>query len=567
MGARRNRFARIITCMLNGSDGVEAFMEISILPGLPAVEIVGLCDSSVRESRERVRASIRQIGYEFPSARITVGLFPAYIHKSGSSFDLPIALGILIASGQINPLDSRPIVAFGELSLTGSVRNTPGAIAKLSSIENPDEFQIIIPSSNKREAELLGIHASCVCCLSNAVKVLCASERQSCGCGNNSISESVNFIKSDPCFKQLPDVNIKDLEVQANDAGDTCNHPDSALDFSCLKGQEKASRALVLAAAGMHNLLLTGSPGSGKTTAARVLRGILPPLSSAEKIEYLQMIGTAKILDDREIMSDSRPFRYVHHSCTVGKMIGDAGRSIPGELALSTHGILFLDEMAEFSPRVLDMLRQPLEMKCERGVMSEQFCLFPSRFLLVGAMNPCRCGRLIDSPSTCRCSVLQRRQYDRKISGPILDRMDLFCEMYRLRRKGLFDSVAQDYGTESEKIREVVKECWSVQFERCKSLGLNPVLNGEADGFRINELFKITRSVLEHAVLSAEKLGISARGLNKILRVARTIADLSNETDMSIQHVSEALQFRNKRAEEKQIIPVIRGMSNGKEGI
>jgi len=298
----------------------------------------------------------------------------------------------------------------------------------------------------------------------------------------------------------------------------------------------------------MHNLLLTGSPGSGKTTAARILRGILPQMSRMEKIEYLKLAGTGRILSEIEIKSDLRPFRYVHHSCTVKRMIGDAGRSIPGELALSANGILFLDEMAEFSPRVLDMLRQPLEMKCEAYSPKDQSFIFPSRFLLVGAMNPCRCGRLLDSPSSCSCSVLQRRQYDGKISGPILDRIDLFCEMYHLKRKGLYDSISQEFGCDSARIREEIRACWSVQFDRCRDSGIRPVLNGEADGFRINDLFRISRKVLEYTVLAAEKTGISARGLNKVLRVSRTIADLSGEMDMSVSHVSEALQFRNKKS-------------------
>ncbi len=546
VAVRKNRFAQISTCLVNGADGVQALMEISILPGLPSVEIVGLCDSSVRESRERVRAAIRQIGFDFPSARITVGIFPAYIHKSGSSFDLPLALGILIASGQIRMSDPRPVIAFGELTLTGRVRETPGAIAKLSSIDRSLRAHILIPSGNRREADLLGLSASYVCCLNKAVHILTGSDDRSCTCDISGDQGQRGFDAEEGENKfDEEDRTVGPMSVSKFSGRDSS--PDSALDFSCLKGQEKASRAILLAAAGMHNILLSGSPGSGKTTAARVLRGILPPLSREEKIDYLRTVSSSRVLKDSEIDIDCRPFRYVHHSCTTGRLIGNPAGNIPGELALSTNGILFLDEMAEFSPRVLDMLRQPLENKCENRIASQNSSVFPSRFLLIGAMNPCRCGKLLDSPSSCSCTVAQRRQYDKRISGPILDRIDIFCELYRLRRQGLFDSVAQGSASQSGRIREEIRDCWEIQFERCSEYGISPVLNGEADGFQINELFRIRKDVLEHAVLSAERLSVSARGLSKILRVARTAADLDGERDMQVCHVSEAFQFRNRR--------------------
>ncbi|NLO62178.1 MAG: ATP-binding protein [Clostridiaceae bacterium] len=547
MAVRRSRYSQIFTCFMNCMDGVEALVEISILPGLPSVEIVGLCDSSVRESRERVRASIRQLGYEFPSARITIGIFPAYIHKSGSSFDLPLALGILMASGQVSFRHDRPIIAFGELTLTGSLRDTPGAISKLSAIANRTDAHIIIPDANRREAELLGIRADCACCLNRAVRILKGEEGRACTCHS--------FSSGDPQRVQSfamnsPPVGKTDHSQDESEESHT-GLSNTALDFSCLKGQPKASRAIVLAASGMHNILMTGSPGSGKTTAARVLRGLLPPMSASEKIEYLKNISTDRVLSEEELFGDSRPFRYVHQSCTAGRLLGDAVRNIPGELSRSTNGILFLDEMAEFSPRVLDMLRQPLENKCENRMVSDPMRIFPSRFLLVGAMNPCRCGRLLDNPSACTCTVSQRRQYDHKISGPLLDRIDIFCELFRLRRQGLYDSVLAESGEESERLRKEVGNCWSIQFERCKEAGLEPLLNGEVNGFFIKDLFRISHEVLEHAVLSGERMNVSARGINKIIRVARTIADIEEEMDILEHHISEAFLYRNRRTESE----------------
>ena len=546
MAVRKNRFAKIYTCFLDGLEGVEASVEISILPGLPSVDIVGLCDSCVRESKERVRASVRQLGYEFPSARITVGIFPSYIHKSGSSFDLPLAIGILMASGQIHVSDSVPIVAFGELSLTGAIRDTPGSIAKLSSIRNPEKAHVIVPESNRHEAKIMGMKVFAACCLKSVVCYLEHSESSKCDCRR----------KPDRIENNKTYISLNDPDTVGYDCDKAGCKTESDLsecmgddipDFSCLKGQEKASRALIIAAAGMHNLLMIGSPGSGKTTAARVLSGLLPPMNTDERIDHLKIIGVSRLLNPKEITSETRPFRYVHHSITLMKLIGDVVKHIPGELAMSAHGILFLDEMAEFNPRVLDALRQPLEQSRDSNSISFHSILCPSRFLLVGAMNPCKCGRLLDAPSTCTCSVLQKKQYYRRISGPILDRIDLFCEMHRLDRKGLYESISSKEGTESLKMREQVKECWDRQSERCVQHGLPPSLNGDVTGYPIHEIFRIGKNVLEYAVDSAERMRLSARGLNKLLRVGRTIADLSCETDVLTDHISEALLFRNKR--------------------
>lgn len=536
------RYARILTCVQHGMDVMIAEMEVSILPGLPSVDLVGLCDSSIRDSKERVRSAIRQAGYSFPSARVTVGISPAYLQKSGSHFDLPLALCLLIASGQIKTSPDIRIAAFGELTITGLVRDTPGVLSSLSAVssENPDI--ILVPAANLKESKLLGIEVRTVCSLKDAI---------------DKISPSFDTLKN------LSNQGLNDTDNESNiysNAGGHqvfSNHRDISgeleeiPDFSLLKGQEKAGRALVLSAAGFHNLILIGSPGSGKTTAASILRGLLPPLTTKEKIQLLQIRGISQKLEQEDLTDSMRPFRYVHHSCTATTLIGDKRKQLPGEIAYASHGILFLDEMAEFSTRVLDLLRQPLENRSTFGSESDHYRITPSHFLLLGAMNPCRCGRILDSPASCTCDSMHRRTYERRISGPLLDRIDLFCEMYRVEKKGLYESVSNIKSYESVHIREEISRCWNIQAQRCLSAGLEPALNGEAFNIRISELFRIPEAVLEYSASASDRLNISARGLNKLLRVSRTIADLEGMEDVCTKHIAEALLFRRKESDRE----------------
>jgi len=555
MSTKKIRYARIWTCIQHGMEGVPAEMEVSILPGLPSVDLVGLCDSSIRDAKERVRSAIRQSGYSFPSARITVGISPAYLQKSGSHFDLPLALCLLIASGQIQiPPDIR-IAAFGELTITGIVRDTPGALSALTSVASENPNIILVPAANRKESELLGIDVRPVFSLQDAI---------------NKLSPSYKCLDDNQADVSKLDGNDSDL---SNMSGEFRVHPNNQdimgsqeelPDFSLLKGQEKAGRALILAAAGFHNLLLVGSPGSGKTTAASILRGILPPLSVKEKIQLLKIRGISHKLVNEDLNNNLRPYRYVHHSCTATEMIGDKRKGLPGEIAYASHGILFLDEMAEFSTRVLDLLRQPLENRSFSSSGNDNLRIISSHFLLLGAMNPCRCGRYLDSPSACTCDSAHRRHYDRRISGPLLDRIDLFCEMYRVEKKGLYESVSNTKSLESARIREDVARCWNLQIERCIAAGIEPALNGEAMNIRLGELFRIPESVLDYSASIADRLNISARGLNKILRVSRTIADLEDTGDVSAKHVAEALLFRRKEIESESIVRLPTNINRGK---
>jgi len=515
MTSKKTRYAKMSTCFLYGIEGFLADIEVAIFSGLPAFEIVGLCDPSIRESKERVRAAIRHAGYEFPTGRITVGLSPAYMHKSGSSFDLPLALCILLASGQIRTILKGRLFAYGELTLTGSVREVPGSIPRLTCTKGTDIVQVIVPQKTVREALLLDVTAVGVSSLQNAIGCLEGRAIEESG-----IVPAVQPLQTDP--------------------------PGETVDFSLLRGQEKTGRAILLAASGFHNILLTGSPGSGKTMAARILQGIMPPLTSAEKLELLKLRSVSGILLDEDLSLHQRPFRYVHHTCTAAAMAGGGANPTPGELSLSLYGVLFLDEMAEFSPHVLDLLRQPME---ENSILISRAGMkvrFPTQFLLVGATNPCRCGRLLENPKLCTCNEWQRKQYLNRISGPLLDRIDLFSELYQIDRNALMESVQGSNLHLSDCLREQVEACWERQYLRCDEAGQTRVLNGSNRTHQIMEAFRITQKSLDFAVKSSEKLRISARGLNRILRVARTIADLEGERDVLASHVSEALQFRQK---------------------
>ena len=503
------RYAKINTCFLSGVHADFTELEVSISPGLPSFDIVGLADSTIKESRERVRSAIRSSGFEFPKGRITVSLIPAYIHKSGTSVDLPLAIGILKASGQLQ-LNKGPVFLYGELSLDGSITTVPGGILRLLSVK--EKMIIIIPTEHIREAGMLGIPVYGAETLNDAVSFLN---------GNKNISKQESLL---PAFEEIDDEQ----------------------DFSILKGQEKAKRAILIAACGFHNILFMGSPGCGKTTAAHILHGILPPLSSDEKRDVLSMKGIAETLTTEDFITQKRPFRYVSRLTTSSALFGGGRDFLPGEISMSRHGILFLDEMAEFPAKVLQLLHQPLEEKKIDFIRYGETISIPAEFLLVGAMNPCRCGNMLEDDHICVCSPMQKKQYQNHISGAVYDRIDLFCEMRRIDPEVLRFCFSRETKKESPALRKKVKDCWDFQSFRCKKMNLPLKRNGETENIPVKEAFNIPESVISCAIEASKKLGLSVRGYFLLLRVARTIADMQEQETLEKQHILEALNFRRK---------------------
>lgn len=506
----RIRNAKVRTLYLSGLEGQVAEVEASIFQGLPSFEVVGLGDSSIREAKERVRASIRSCGFEFPKQRLLVNISPAYLHKSGSSFDLPIAMAILLATGQISAVDSM-ITIYGELSLTGEVRAVPGSISRLLCMERNENNVCIVPSQDLQAAALLGVQVY----------------------GVENLMSAIDIVQG----RRQPE------PVESRDILST-PLPEPQEDISTLRGQPSAARALILSAAGFHNVLLVGSPGTGKSLSARILQGLLPPMELEEKIELLRVESALSVLSEESIRSNVRPFRNVHHHCTPSAMVGGGRSALPGEISRALHGVLFLDELPEFSPHVLDLLRVPLETGLITISRIHGSQSFPAQFLLVGAMNPCRCGWWLESPSACTCTSSMISSYQGKISGALLDRMDIYCMLGHISEESLVETMKNGFERESVYWRERIYEMWQIQYQRCDEAGIPRCRNGECRENGLGEIFRIGNKEMEYAAMAANQLKLSVRGLQRMIRLARTIADLDGSRDVKTEHIVEAMSFR-----------------------
>lgn len=497
----------VLSAATLGIDAYPVHVEVDTDRSLPTFTVVGLPDSAVRESKERVLAAIKNAGYQWPRRKITINLAPADRKKEGSAFDLPIAVGVLAASRQIDPVSLPEFALLGELSLNGSVRPVHGMLSMATSLHQQGLYGMIVPTQNAREAAI-----------ANGPLVY----------GVSSLNEALAILTGDA--RQRPyELNVE--EVFSSNAN-------YGVDFAEVRGQDHAKRALEVAASGGHNLLMVGPPGSGKTMLARRLPTILPAPTLQEALDTTKIHSVAGILPVGQALVATRPFRAPHHTISDAGLIGGGAYPRPGEVSLAHHGVLFLDELPEFRRNVVEALRQPLEDHAVTITRAQIALAYPADFTLVAAMNPCPCGYLADARHTCMCSPAAIRRYRARVSGPLLDRIDIHIEVPTLAYD---DLASKKDGENSAHIRQRVNGARQRQLDRFAGELFCNAQMGARHTRRHCSLDDAGQSLLEKAMA---RLGLSARAYDRILKVARTIADLADDSTIQPQHLAEAIQYR-----------------------
>ncbi|MBA2304893.1 MAG: YifB family Mg chelatase-like AAA ATPase [Acidobacteria bacterium] len=501
----------MLACMRTAAVfGIEACgvqVEVDVSLGLPCFNMVGLPDASVRESRDRVRSAIRNSGFDFPSQRITVNLAPADIRKAGSSFDLPIALGVLAASGCVTRRHIEDVLVIGELSLDGGIQSARGVLPIAAAARRDRVAALLLPRLNHAEAAVVrGLRLFSVRSLNEAVRAL---------------NDPDAFAAS----AEPPPRSVPRMAESVNG------------DFADVHGQSMARRALEIAAAGGHNTLMVGPPGAGKTMMARRISGILPALSFDEALEVTSIHSAAGLLTPGGGLVSQRPFRAPHHTISDVALVGGGAQPRPGEISLAHRGVLFLDEMAEFSRHVLEVLRQPIEEGCVRIARAARTCTFPAGFMLVGAMNPCPCGYFGDGVRACKCTAQQIARYATRLSGPLRDRIDLTVAVAAMPARELS---AAHGGEPSAGVRQRVVSA------RDRQMARGGLLNATLHGRKLRGATQLDADARRLLDTALTKLSLTARGHDRVLRVARTIGDLAGSEGIGSEHLAEALQFRGE---------------------